>query len=216
MDEIIKIQEIEGEQRVDCQELYLSLGFDKSNWSKWYKKNITNNPFAIEETDYKLFVLSTKGRQTNNFIISIDFAKRICMMARTAKGEMIRRYFLEVERRYKKLLAEKNKQEIVRLAGIETRKVLTDTIQELIPDSAHKRFAYPNYTKLIYKTLFNKNIKQLREEFGISPKENLRECFNKEQLSNIECLESIVQGYIKLGMGYKEIKEILAVKKIND
>lgn len=209
MNEIIKVNTKDEKQVVSCNELYLRLGFDKSNWSKWYKKNIIENPFAIEFEDYDLIVLSTKGRKATDFAVTLEFAKRLCMMARTEKGEMVRRYFIKIEEEYKKLLRERSEKRIARLVGIETRKGLTDAIKELIPNTPHKKFAYPNFTKLIYKTLFDSTLKEMRALYNITDKDNLRSFLEPEELKKVERLESIVKGYIGLGMNYKEVKELL-------
>lgn len=81
---------------VSARELYQQLGFDSSNWKKWYKKNILNNSFAIEGEDYSELVLSTN--RTKDFALSLDFAKRLAMMARTERGEAIRAYFVQCEK----------------------------------------------------------------------------------------------------------------------
>ena len=95
MEGLIKIQENEeGNEVVSARELYEFLGFAQQHWSKWYKKNIIKNDFAIEGVDYSELPLS--GR-TKNFAITIDFAKKISMMAKTEKGEEARRYFLKCE-----------------------------------------------------------------------------------------------------------------------
>lgn len=101
MNELIKITENDGKQAVSARELYEKLGFDISQWSRWYKKNIMENPFAIEGQDYaKLDIMS----RTQDFALSIDFAKRLSMMARTETGEKIRNYFIEIEKRATKPL----------------------------------------------------------------------------------------------------------------
>lgn len=94
-----------GVQAVSARELCEKLGLDLSNWSRWYKKNILDNQFAIENEDYFPFVIETNAQnqafnpnQTRDFALSIDFAKRIAMMARTEQGEKIRKYFIECER----------------------------------------------------------------------------------------------------------------------
>ncbi len=98
MKEIIKIQETDGKKAVSARELYENLGFNKAHWAKWYKKNILNNQFAIENEDWQGFTLSVNGNETKDFALSIDFAKKICMLARTDKGEEIRQYFIDVEK----------------------------------------------------------------------------------------------------------------------
>lgn len=90
------------QQAVDAKELYQSLGLDTTNWSGWSKNNIVNNPFALEGTDYEVYGLGTNaqgGRPTTNYLLSIEFAKKLAMQVRTEMGERIRNYFLECERK---------------------------------------------------------------------------------------------------------------------
>jgi len=77
--------------------LYEFLGYDRSNWAKWYKSYIVEKPFALESEDWVGFVLNTNGNETRDFAISIDFAKRISMMAKTQKGHEARTYFIGCE-----------------------------------------------------------------------------------------------------------------------
>lgn len=106
--QLIKITEQHGKQVVSARELYEALGFNKAHWAKWAKKNITSNSFAIEGQDYTGFTLSVNGNETQDFAITLDFAKRLSMLARTDKGEQVRNYFLSCE---KKLLAPKSEAE---------------------------------------------------------------------------------------------------------
>lgn len=99
MEELIKISFNEnGERVVSAKELYLKLGYDLSQWSRWYKKNIEDNDFAVEFQDWVRLDIVSNGNPTKDFAICLDFAKRICMMARTAKGEECRNYFIYCER----------------------------------------------------------------------------------------------------------------------
>ncbi len=106
MNELIKIVETNGKQAVSARELYERLGYDLSNWKRWYQKNIINNSFAVENEDYVGFVTMTSGNKVQDFALSIDFAKRLSMMARTETGEQIRNYFIEVEKRATKPLSQ--------------------------------------------------------------------------------------------------------------
>lgn len=102
MNELIHVTDNNGKKAVSARELYEKLGFNSAHWAKWYEKNITRNPFAIENQDWQVFTLSVKtsegGRPTQDFTLSIDFAKRLSMLARTEAGEKIRNYFIEVEK----------------------------------------------------------------------------------------------------------------------
>lgn len=88
-------------QAVDAKELYKALGLNITNWSKWSERNIESNPFAIQGLDYEALVIMTNGREFSNYLLSIDFAKKLAMQVRTEQGEQVRDYFLECEDRAK-------------------------------------------------------------------------------------------------------------------
>lgn len=106
MTELITItQNEQGLSVPSARELFEFLGFEKSNWSRWSKKNIVNNPFALEGTDWTGFVTMTNGNQTSDYAISLDFAKKLSMKASTEKGEQVRQYFIEAEKTLKQIMA---------------------------------------------------------------------------------------------------------------
>lgn len=82
-------------QTVSARELYDFLGFDKRNWVRWCDKNIVKNKFSIENEDYKKLLFKTRKK---DFCLTLDFAKRLSMLARTERGEIARKYFIECER----------------------------------------------------------------------------------------------------------------------
>ena len=89
-------------QAVDAKELYEYLGLNMAHWSRWSLANIAKNPFALEGTDYGVYtsmVNTDGGRPTTDYALSIDFAKKLSMQVRTKKGEDVRNYFLECERK---------------------------------------------------------------------------------------------------------------------
>ena len=87
---------------ITAKDLYNFLGLNKSNYSKWTKANIENNPFATANVDYTPFVLQDEcgGQATTDYKLTIDFAKKICMTSKSDKGEQARNYFIEVEKQY--------------------------------------------------------------------------------------------------------------------
>ena len=89
----------EGKQVVSAKELYLGLGLNKSNWSRWYPKNIESNEYFKENIDWMGVRLYDEGNETMDFAISIEFAKHIAMMARTEKSHEYRNYFIECEKK---------------------------------------------------------------------------------------------------------------------
>ena len=107
MQELIKIIDNGGQKAVSAKELYTFLGYDIKNWSRWCSKNISENEFAMEGADFQLLVIKKSDNLKRNFAtdfaISIDFAKRLSMMARTQKGEELRDYFIACENKLKQL-----------------------------------------------------------------------------------------------------------------
>lgn len=77
--ELIKVEEREGRQVVSARELYLGLGLDKSNWSRWSKQNIEEEQFFKENEDWVGFVTMTNGNETKDYAVSLEFAKHIAM-----------------------------------------------------------------------------------------------------------------------------------------
>jgi anti-repressor protein len=102
MQELIHISDNDGKKAVSAKELYQKLGYDPSQWSRWFNKNIIENQFAVENEDWVGFDMMSKtpdgGRPSKDFALSIDFAKKLAMLARTETGEKIREYFIEKEK----------------------------------------------------------------------------------------------------------------------
>ena len=86
-------------QAVMAKELYLDLGLSKPHWSSWYEKNIISNEFFIEGRDWMGFTLDVNGNESKDFAITLDFAKHIAMMAKTAKSHEYRNFLIDCEKK---------------------------------------------------------------------------------------------------------------------
>lgn len=114
----IVIDQKDGQNVVSARELYIGLGLNVTNWKRWYKKNIINSIDFIEFEDYEGFVIRTSGNDVQDFIITLDMAKELTMLSRTAKGKEIRKYFIAKEKENQVLklqLAEQNTKQIQKL-----------------------------------------------------------------------------------------------------
>lgn len=105
-----------------------------------------------------------------------------------------------------KLLKEKF---IERQKGITVRHIVTDMIKQSGENDRMHGHAYSTYTDVIYKSLFGKSAKQFREQFGLSKKDSLRDCFTQEELKAIQSKEMLVSSLIDCGWGYDQIKEFI-------
>lgn len=102
MNDLIKITtNNQGQQVVSARELYLGLGLNKTQWSRWYQANIKNNDFFSENHDWIGVRHNVEGNEVQDFAISLEFAKHIAMMARTHKSHEYRNYFIGCEERLK-------------------------------------------------------------------------------------------------------------------
>lgn len=117
--------------------------------------------------------------------------------------------FNAMETELKRIYTERQQWQIERDKGVVIRHILTDTIKMKVSDSPHKKFAYPNYTNLIYRTLFGKTAKELEIEFGVKSRESLRDYFTGEDLSKVQSMEMLVSSLINCGWGYEEIKQFI-------
>ncbi|WP_312907290.1 antA/AntB antirepressor family protein [Tissierella praeacuta] len=100
---LINVSYENGEQVVSAKELYLGLGLDRSNWSRWQKSNILENEFFKENIDWVGVRHNDEGNATMDFAITLEFAKHIAMMARTEKSHMYRNYFIRCEKALKEV-----------------------------------------------------------------------------------------------------------------
>lgn len=136
MQELIKIQNKGGKETVNARELYEFLGFDSGNWTRWAKQNIEENPFAQENDDFRGFLTMRNGNETKDFALTIDFAKRLAMMAKTEKGEQARKYFIECEKRLKSFQLPQTFSEALLLASQQAAKI--EQQQKLIEEQRPK------------------------------------------------------------------------------
>ena len=95
---------------------------------------------------------------------------------------------------------------IEREKGIVVRQAFTKALKQSGENDRMHNHAYSTYTDLIYKVVFGKNAKQLREEYGITKQDNLRDLFAQEELAKVKSVEMVVSGLMDCGWGYDDIK----------
>ena len=114
--------------------------------------------------------------------------------------------FNAMENELKRIYTERQQWQIERDKGVVIRHILTDTIKMKIADTPNKKFAYPNYTNLIYRILFGKTAKELEKEYNVKAKENVRDYFTGGDLAKVQSMEMLVSSLINCGWGYEQIK----------
>ena len=99
--------------------------------------------------------------------------------------------------------------------GIAVRQALTNALKESQENERMHGHAYSTYTDMVYRALFGRTAKQLREEKGISTKENLRDFLTEEELKSVQSKEMLVSGLIDCGWGYSQIRDFLKEQAVN-
>ncbi len=178
----------------DIRELSCSEDFRNGNFAESSYINSQNKKqpmYQITKDGFVLLVMGYTGEKAMKF--KEDYIKA----------------FNKMENELRRIYTERQQWQIERDKGVVIRHILTDTIKMKIADSPHKRFAYPNYTNLIYRTLFGKTAKELEQEYSVKPKENLRDYFIGSDLEKVQSAEMLISSLINCGWGYGEIKEFI-------
>ena len=144
----MEIQTIKTEDNKDailCSVLYENLGLERTHFSGWSKRNVLNSKFAIENVDFIQYTSNNSSKDNStrsngnftkrkkDYVLTIDFAKRLAMMCRTEKGELVRNYFLQCEKIAKEKeskLVNQLKTELITFRRIEEIRVLKITLNK--------------------------------------------------------------------------------------
>jgi len=166
--------------------LYDFLGFDGSQWKRWANKNIVTNPYAMQGVDWEVFDTMSKtsegGRPSVDYRLTIDFAKRLSMLARTPKGEEIRQYFLDCEAAQspgqlqiatrlaslEKIVSQLMDREQLRLQADLADYALPVTIETSRAKVVRMVIQYAEHTQSVYYLVWNKVYDRLHLHYGFN------------------------------------------------
>lgn len=183
-----------GEKVVYGSELYAVLEV-KSRYNDWIKNRLEDCE-ALENEDFDTFTKNlVKGRPMAEYIIKLDTAKEMAMLERNEKGKQVRRYFIQIEKRYKeqkKSLTVSEQIKIIAQGNIQLEQKIDDVKQELedfkmdmpilgieidkITQAVHKRGvnalggkdtnAYKN--KSLRSKVYQDIYRELKRQFGVT------------------------------------------------
>ena len=139
--ELIPLTENDGVQAVMGRDLHEFLEV-KEPYTDWFKRMAEYGFVAGQDFDQKNLIGQDRlgrRRETINHIISLDMAKEISMIQRTAKGKQARQYFIECERKAKRAPAELTRLELLQIAmeSEQERLALEAKVTELEPKAIH-------------------------------------------------------------------------------
>lgn len=182
MNELIKI---DSDNKVSGRELYKFLELASGQFSRWAKSNITENKFAEQEVDYTGVDIVVEGNNVIDYELSIEFAKKLCMVSHTRRGEQARQYFIECEKQLKsvnksldsymiddpieratKWIEEEKERISLRKDNGLLKTTLNSKIEE-IEEMAPKA----NYTDIVLRSVDAVTITQIAKDYAMTAKE---------------------------------------------
>lgn len=169
-------------RELDCSEDFGRLNFEQSSYIN--SQNKVQPMYYMTRDGFTILVMGYTGEKAMRF------------------KEVYIRQFNAME----KILIGKMKE---REKGIAVRQALTSALQQSQENERMHGHAYSTYTNVIYKAVFGKDAKHLRDEYGITKKDNLRDWFSVEELNAIQSVEMIISGLVNCGWGYEQIKEFI-------
>lgn len=95
-----------GEKVINARELHQVL-LNRRKFSDWIKQRIKQYGF-IENTEFfkhhNFVMVGNLKRPQIDYYITLDMAKELCMVENNEIGKKLRKYFIEVEKRYRKII----------------------------------------------------------------------------------------------------------------
>lgn len=177
--EFPELLETDGKYIDSFRNLYIKLGLDVSSYAKWIKRNVLENQFFGENKDW--WVLGQKtttekgGQKAKDYKITIEFAKHLCMMARTEKAHDIRNYFIYLEEAIKDMdnwYMVRNPQ---KASYREMCKVIDEQYQKEHEGKKTNSFIYSNNADMINLALFSKKSREIKNILELEYDDSLRD-----------------------------------------
>lgn len=165
MNELIKVDF--EKQTVSARELHEQLGIEK-RFSAWFE---TNSQGFVEGEDFTSVLSGTlvnngAYRELQDYQLSIDMAKHICLMSRTDKGKACRSYLIEIEKAWntpEQIMARALKVADEKIKALSTEIVaMSNRIEEMKPKVSY------------YDEILNSKdtvlVTQIAKDYGMSAK----------------------------------------------
>lgn len=131
------------------------------------------------------------------------------LLTESEVARSVRSYLLNVEQIASK---EQRAWSMEREVSKRERRRLTDAVQTFGDGNT---FAYANYTNLVYRVLFDTDAPGLRKLYGLDSDDSIRDAFSTEDLRSVVDVETAISSLLRLGYGYREIRDELLGRSAN-
>ena len=167
------------EQIVSGRDLHMFLGIE-TPYMKWFDRMLQYG-FGEKRDFWTKMSESTGGRPSTDYLMKIDMAKELCMLARNEKGKQARQYFLEVEREW-------NSPEKVMARALN---IANNTINNLkLENSMQKQMIaefqpVKEYVDTILSSTDTVTVTQIAADYGLSAKALNKILFEEGLIHNV-------------------------------
>lgn len=153
----------------------------------------------------------TENGQIQSFV-KLNEPQTMLLLTYTRSNQATDRFREQLVKEFFEMREAVKRQEAARLAGIETRKTLTDTIKDSGENERMHGHGYSSYTRMVYDVtgltpvfeLYKGSMKARGMKVG-----DFRETLSPEELKRIELAESLIKPLLELDKQYSEIKDTL-------
>lgn len=174
---------------------------------------ITNHYKDLEEFGVMRFEITkpdkSGGRPKTLYLLNEQQATLLTTFMKNS--DKVKKFKKKLVREFFKMRDYIQKQEITRAVGIETRKSLTDAVQESGEQERMHGHGYSTYTKMVYSvTGLTEAFKEFRMDYPQTwKKKKFRDYLKEEDSKRIEQAEAFVKPLLEMDKQYKEIQTIL-------
>lgn len=206
---LVEIRYLNKEEVAVVTSLDVAETFDKEHYHviediRTIQSKISTPEFSglFYESDYK----ASNGKKNPMYYMSRDGFTLLAMGYTGEKAMAFKLAYIKQFNAMEKALIGKIRE---REKGIAVRQALTKAIQQSNENERMHGHAYSTYTDIIYKAVFGKRAKELREEYGATKQDNLRDFFSREELAKVQSVEMVVSGLVNCGWGYDDVKSFV-------
>lgn len=204
---LVEIMKFEREERAGCTSLDVAKTFGKDHFhvlrdieKMECSKEFRESNFGLSE------YTSLQNKKLPMYLMTRD-GFTLLVMGYT--GELAMKFKEAYIAQFNAMESALQGKLLERQKGIAVRQALTKAIQQSMENARMHGHAYSAYTNCIYKALFGLNSNQLREQYKIGKKDNLRDCFTQEELRAIQSMECLVSGLVDCGWEYTQVKAFI-------
>lgn len=188
MNEMVMIEERAGKRTVSARELHEKLEVTE-RFNSWFERMLTYG--FIKEVDFtsvKSFAVVNNGakKPIDEYYLSLDMAKEICMIQRSDIGRRFRQYFIECEKKLTKSVEYSD----IRTKSKKVRNQFTETLKN---HGYTKQYEYINTTK------------SMKKELGITAK---KDDMSLQELAAVSASEWLSMAMLTDERGYHEVNPV--------